>query len=197
MKKIVLILILIISFSSCKSSKRSKRKTNSSSQIIIKRSKDYQVKQAVTYSEEKKATPRTAANTSSKKVSSSKADNIIDYAEDFKGVRYKWGGTTKDGMDCSGLIYESFRAYDVVLPRVSRDMAKRGEKITLKNVNKGDLLFFKTGNRRNSINHVGLIVDIADNDIQFIHATSSKGVMTSWLNENYWLKAFYQARRIL
>ena len=76
-------------------------------------------------------------------------------------------------------------------------MAKKGNKIQLKEVLKGDLLFFKTGNRRNSINHVGLIVAIRDNDIKFIHATSGNGVIISGLNETYWLNAFYEARRIL
>ncbi|MCL4112847.1 UNVERIFIED_CONTAM: hypothetical protein GTU68_005532 [Idotea baltica] len=101
-------------------------------------------------------------------------------------------------MDCSGLIFESFREHDIYLPRISRDMAKRGTKLSLKQVRKGDLLFFKTQkNRRNAINHVGLIVAIKNNNIEFIHASSSKGVMTSWLNETYWLKAFVEARRIL
>ena len=177
MKKIVIIFILIISFSSCKSSKRAKNKKTSSTEIITKNKK----KEAV-------------ENT---KTSKSKAENIIDYAKQFEGVRYKWGGTTKAGMDCSGLIYESFRAYNVSLPRISRDMAKRGDKIVLKDVTKGDLLFFKTGNRRNSINHVGLIISIKNKNIEFIHATSSKGVITSWLNETYWHKAFAEARRIL
>lgn len=126
-----------------------------------------------------------------------KAENIINYAKQFKGVRYKWGGTTKKGMDCSGLVYESFRTYDVILPRISRDMAKRGKKISLKDVTKGDLLFFKTGNRRRSVNHVGLIVSIKNKNIEFIHATTSKGVITSWLNEDYWHKAFVEARRVL
>jgi len=76
-------------------------------------------------------------------------------------------------------------------------MAKKGTKIQLKKALKGDLLFFKTGNRRNSINHVGLIVDIIDDDINFIHATTGKGVIISVLNETYWLKAFHEARRIL
>jgi cell wall-associated NlpC family hydrolase len=191
MKKIIFILVLFISFSSCKSSKRSKRSSNSSSKIITKKSQEYEKGRVVISSEEKNYTPRT---TNSRRT---KADNIIEYAESFEGVRYKWGGTTKAGMDCSGLIYESFRAYDVNLPRISRDMAKRGDKINLKDVHKGDLLFFKTGNRRNAINHVGLIVSIENNDIEFIHATSSKGVMTSWINETYWHKAFYEARRIL
>ncbi|MDO7137929.1 C40 family peptidase [Algibacter lectus] len=191
MKKIIFILALFISFSSCKSSKRSKRSSNSSSKIITKKSDANENDRVVISSEEKKYTSR---NANSRRT---KADNIIEYAESFEGVRYKWGGTTKAGMDCSGLIYESFRAYDVNLPRISRDMAKRGDKINLKDVHKGDLLFFKTGNRRNAINHVGLIVSIENNDIEFIHATSSKGVMTSWINETYWHKAFYEARRVL
>jgi len=149
----------------------------------------------ISASEEKKRPQKVTRKTSS--APKSQAESIIDYAEDFIGVRYKWGGTTKSGMDCSGLIYESFRAHDINLPRISRDMAKRGQKITLKNVHKGDLLFFKTGNRRNSINHVGLIVSIKNKNIEFIHATSSKGVTTSWINESYWSKAFYQARRII
>jgi len=174
MKKIILILFLTISFSNCKSSKQSKERNTSSTKIITK----------------KRNTKRVS--------NSSKSSYIIDYAKQFEGVRYKWGGTTKLGMDCSGLIYESFKSANISLPRISRDMAKKGNKIKLKEVHKGDLLFFKTGkNRRNAINHVGLIVDIRNNDIKFIHATSSKGVIISGLNEGYWLKAFYEARRIL
>ncbi|MDC1379526.1 C40 family peptidase [Algibacter sp.] len=177
MKKILLILLLIISFSSCKSSKRTKERTTSSTKIVTKKNRK-----------------TVSSITSSNK---SKADYIIDYAKQFEGIRYKWGGTTKSGMDCSGLVFESFKSYHILLPRISRDMAKKGTKIQLKKALKGDLLFFKTGNRRNSINHVGLIVDIIDNDINFIHATTGKGVIISGLNETYWLKAFHEARRIL
>lgn len=172
MKRLLVILILILSFNSCKSSKQAKKKKENPTKIITKKSEE-----------------KTPIKT--------QAEYIIDYAKKFEGVRYKWGGTTESGMDCSGLVFESFRANDIVLPRISRDMAKKGDKIQLKKVLKGDLLFFKTGNRRNTINHVGLIVDIRDNDIKFIHATSSKGVIISGLNETYWLKAFYEARRVL
>ncbi|XMO87347.1 C40 family peptidase [Algibacter sp. AS12] len=185
MKNTLLILLLIISFSSCKSSNRVKNKRTSTTKIITKKNKK----------ESNTTTYKKPSNTASRNIS--KADYIVDYAKQFKGVRYKWGGTTKSGMDCSGLIYESFNSYDITLPRISRDMAKKGFKIALKKVTKGDLLFFKTGNRRNSINHVGLIVDIRDNDIKFIHATTSKGVIISGLNESYWLKAFHEARRVL
>ncbi|WP_298499506.1 C40 family peptidase [uncultured Algibacter sp.] len=176
MYRILIILVLIISFSSCKSSKRVKNKNTSSTRITTKKRKSESTNTPTNYT---------------------KADYIIDYAKQFKGVRYKWGGTTKYGMDCSGLVYESFKSNNVSLPRISRDMAKKGHKIQLKKVIKGDLLFFKTGNRRNSINHVGLIIDIKNNDIKFIHATTSKGVIISGLNEAYWLKAFHEARRIL
>ena len=172
---------MIISFSSCKSSKRLKERKASSTKIITKKNK------------------RENNNTVSSETASnkSKAVYIINYAKQFKGTRYKWGGTSKSGMDCSGLVYESFKSSNISLPRISRDMAKKGNKIKLKEALKGDLLFFKTGNRRNSINHVGLIVDIRNNDIKFIHATTSNGVIISGLNETYWLKAFYEARRIL
>tara|TARA_R110002049_G_scaffold38981_7_gene120480 strand:- start:1278 stop:1835 length:558 start_codon:yes stop_codon:yes gene_type:complete len=185
MKQIVLILILIANFSSCKSSKQAKNKKTNAAKIIIKKS-DIVNKESETKNVHSEINNIPTVS-----------ENIINYAKQFEGVRYKWGGTSKSGMDCSGLIFESFRAYDVLLPRISRDMAKRGKEISLKNVIKGDLLFFKTGNRRNSINHVGLIIAIKNNNIEFIHATSSKGVTTSWLNETYWLKSFFEARRIL
>lgn len=188
MKNLVFIIIFIISFSSCKSSKVVKDKnTSTSRQENVQNDTDNTLENHVAESE-------TLDNSETSK---SIAENIIDYAIQFEGVRYKWGGTTDKGMDCSGLVYESFRAYDITLPRISRDMAKKGEKIVLKDVLRGDLLFFKTGNRRNAINHVGLIVDIRDNDIKFIHATTNNGVIISGLNETYWLKAFFEARRIL
>ncbi|WP_406972465.1 C40 family peptidase [Flavisericum labens] len=178
-------LILLIGFGSCKSSKRARP----SKVIITKKDTNastVSIKEETNSAETQKRTSKDAP-----------ADYIINYAKQFEGVRYKWGGTTKSGMDCSGLVYESFKSYDIILPRTSKDMAKRGKKIALKRVLNGDLLFFKTGNRRNSINHVGLIVAIRNNDIEFIHATSSKGVIISNLNTPYWLSAFHEARRVL
>jgi probable lipoprotein NlpC len=92
-----------------------------------------------------------------------KIDKIISNALKYKGVPYKFGGTTKRGMDCSGLVYVSCLQENTPLPRVSRDMAKRGKKVSLKNAKKGDLLFFKTSKRRNRINHVGLIISVKKN----------------------------------
>lgn len=189
MSRITLLMLLIVGFSSCKSSKRTTSSSVGSTKIITKKSTN---EPTVFNTGTQNSVEATAPE-----ITYSTADHIIDYAKQFEGVRYKWGGTTEAGMDCSGLVYESFKTYDIILPRASKDMAKRGEKVALKDVLHGDLLFFKTGNRRNSINHVGLIVAIRNNDIEFIHSTSSKGVIISRLNESYWLNAFHEARRVL
>lgn len=124
-------------------------------------------------------------------------DKIINYAKTFQGVKYRFGGTNYSGIDCSGLVFETFRAHEIYLPRISRDIAKQGDKIKLKDTKKGDLLFFKTGNRRNSINHVGIVTEIKDNNIYFIHSTTSRGVIISSLNEDYWLRTFSEVRSFL
>ena len=132
-----------------------------------------------------------------KKKPISKVDRIVANALVYKGVRYRFGGTTKSGMDCSGIVFVAFGDENIHLPRVSRDMAKKGRKISLSKVEKGDLLFFRTSNRRRSINHVGLVVSHKKGEIRFIHATSSRGVIVSSLSEKYWKKAFVKATKIL
>lgn len=179
MKIKFLLVVLLIGLCSCKSTKRP--------QVVTKKAKT-----------EKRDTRVNSDRTTVVKAPKSLPSQIASYSKQFLGTRYQWGGTTNKGMDCSGLIYESFKAHDVYLPRISRDMAKKGKKIKLKETLKGDLLFFKTGkNRRNAINHVGLVVEIKNNAIYFIHASSSKGVIISSLNENYWKSAFTEVRRVL
>ena len=125
------------------------------------------------------------------------ADHVISTAMTFSGTRYKYGGTTKKGMDCSGLLYVAFGEHDVQLPRVSHHMAEEGKKIKVKNVVKGDLLFFKTKKRARRINHVGMVVAVEGDEIKFIHASSSRGVIVSSLREGYWNHAFVKATRVL
>lgn len=126
-----------------------------------------------------------------------KAEEIIETALEYSGVRYKYGGITKKGMDCSGLLYVSFTAHDIAIPRVSHQIFDQADPIKMKEVTKGDLLFFKTNRRGKRINHVGLVVDIQDDEIKFIHSTSSRGVIVSSLKEGYWNSAFVKAARIL
>jgi cell wall-associated NlpC family hydrolase len=138
---------------------------------------------------------RTVVNSTKK--TSSKADKIVRNALKYKGVKYKFGGTTRRGMDCSGVVYVAFGQESFKLPRVSRDMAKRGKKISLNKTQKGDLLFFQTNKSRRRINHVGLVVSNIKGQIRFIHATTSKGVIVSNLSQKYWKKAFVKATKVL
>ncbi len=179
MRTILSVLVFILCLSSCKSSKRThyKSRTSTNKHSVI---------------DNHSTIPNKTLETRQYK-----AEQIIDFAKNFEGVKYKWGGTTRAGMDCSGLVFESFKAHDILLPRVSRDMAKRGKKISLKQVTKGDLLFFITSKGRHNINHVGLVVSTNNNSIEFIHVTTKLGVIISNLNESYWSKTFKEARKIL
>ncbi len=122
---------------------------------------------------------------------------ITSYALDFKGTKYKFGGTTSNGMDCSGLVYTSFLKEDIPLPRTSRAMSLEGERLSLEDVNIGDLLFFETNKNKKVVNHVGLVVEIQPGQILFIHSTTSLGVIISSLSENYWFEHFVMARRVI
>lgn len=168
MKNSFIIFLLAVFITSCGSSKRA---TNTG---VIGKEK-----------------PRTS------KVTKNKADRIVRHAIAFEGTKYKYGGTTRKGMDCSGLVYVSFNSEAIALPRVSREMATRGKKISLSQTSKGDLVFFQTNKNRRVINHVGLVVRNDRGDIQFIHSTSSRGVIVSSLSEKYWKNAFVEVRRII
>tara|TARA_R110002124_G_scaffold99337_1_gene245338 strand:- start:73228 stop:73788 length:561 start_codon:yes stop_codon:yes gene_type:complete len=126
-----------------------------------------------------------------------KLENIVDYAKTFEGTKYKYGGTTSKGMDCSGLVYTAFNKEKIALPRISRDMAKRGKRISISDATEGDLVFFQTNKNRKVINHVGLVVESRRGEILFIHSTTSRGVIVSSLEENYWKSAFIEARRVI
>ena len=132
-----------------------------------------------------------------KQIKFSKANGVINTALTYSGTKYKYGGTTKKGMDCSGLLYVSFGKHKVQLPRASYQMAEEGKKVNIKNVEKGDLLFFKTSKRKRKINHVGMVVSTKNDEIKFIHASSSRGVTVSSLRNGFWGSAFVKATRVL
>ncbi len=132
-----------------------------------------------------------------KKQGRSIANQLVSNALKYKGVRYKFGGVTYKGMDCSGVVYVAYNSVNITLPRVSRDMANKGREISLSKAKKGDLLFFKIGNNKRNINHVGLVISNKKGKIRFIHATTSKGVIISYLSEKYWKKALVKVNRVL
>jgi cell wall-associated NlpC family hydrolase len=124
------------------------------------------------------------------------ADEIVNLAKENIGIKYRSGGTSATGMDCSGMVYATFKKKDITLPRSSGDLARHGYKISKGEARPGDLIFFKT-NGRSVINHVGIVTEITDNDIKFVHASVHRGVIISSLSEAYYTKAFVQINRVI
>lgn len=123
-------------------------------------------------------------------------EQLINSASDNLGVNYRAGGTTSDGFDCSGLMYSTFKKFDITLPRSSHEMAEIGIQIEPEKAKKGDLIFFiNRGQRR--INHVGMIIDVNGEDIKFIHSSTQSGVVVSSLKESYYERTFKQINRII
>lgn len=121
---------------------------------------------------------------------------IINSASDNLGVNYRAGGTTSSGFDCSGLMYSTFKKFDITLPRSSYEMAALGKQVDLVYAKKGDLIFFATRGQKR-INHVGMIVEVAGDNIKFIHSSTQSGVIISSLKESYYERTFKQINRVI
>ena len=143
-----------------------------------------------------KSTSSAVTKTESKRENKYIVTNLIETATDNIGVRYKAGGTTKNGFDCSGLVFTTFESQNIKLPRSSYDQAKIGKIIKFDDAKKGDLIFFKT-NKSSQINHVGLITEANSSEIKFVHSSTSKGVIISSTKEAYYKNSFAQVNRIV
>lgn len=105
------------------------------------------------------------------------------------GTRYKLGGSTKNGADCSGFVMQIYKEkLQISLPHNAAAMFKMGQSISVKQLQEGDLVFF--GNAW-GINHVGIYLS----NSRFIHASSSKGVIITPMNDSYWKPKYKGARR--
>lgn len=132
---------------------------------------------------------------SAKKLRKQQSENVVAQAKQFLGTPYAYGGTSRSGMDCSGLVMQSFpKQYN--LPRTAKAMSKEGKRTKMRKLKPGDLVFFKTGRGR-KITHVGIVVSNNKDYPEFIHSSTSQGVIISSLGEAYWRKNFRKARRII
>ncbi|ANI61677.1 peptidase P60 [Pseudomonas sp. GR 6-02] len=125
------------------------------------------------------------------------ADSILERGMSLIGTRYRFGGTSEAGFDCSGFIGYLFREEaGMNLPRSTREMINVDAPLVARSALKpGDLLFFATNGRRGRVSHAGIYVG----DNQFIHSSSRKsgGVRVDSLGDSYWSKTFIEAKRAL
>ncbi|MBC6367713.1 hypothetical protein DDT91_13010 [Algoriphagus sp. AK58] len=127
----------------------------------------------------------------------SPAFTVIQTAKSYRGTPYRYGGTTRSGIDCSALVYHSFYSVGISLPRRSEDQSKLGEKVPLAQVKPGDVLFFATGRKKSEVTHSGIVTEVEKGNVRFIHSSTSLGVTEDYLDNDYWSKAFLFAKRIL
>ncbi|MGC4021319.1 MAG: C40 family peptidase [Cyclobacteriaceae bacterium] len=117
--------------------------------------------------------------------------SVIKAARSYTGTPYKWGGTTRAGIDCSALTGHAYEAIHVNLPRTADKQALQGEKIKMEELKPGDLLLFATGKKKKQITHVGMVTEVKGKEnVKFIHASTSLGVVETNLYAEYYLKRF-------
>ena len=134
---------------------------------------------------------------SKKKIASEPFKQVISTARSYTGTPYRYGGTTRSGIDCSALVYHSFYSVGINMPRTSTDQSQQGKSIKRSEIKPGDVVFFATGKKRKQVSHSGIVTETSKNDVRFIHSSTSLGVSEDYLSNPYWAKAFLFARRVL
>jgi cell wall-associated NlpC family hydrolase len=118
------------------------------------------------------------------------SNNLLSFYKDWEGTKYRLGGTSKKGIDCSSFVQLAMKnSSNVTLPRSTKEQINIGKTISKNELQMGDLVFFKTGRT----NHVGIYIE----DGKFMHASTKIGVTISELDNTYFKKNYWKAQRII
>lgn len=172
-------------------------------EVVVASRRERKAKRASSYVA-KKSTPRrssskraqfTQESTYAMEVSGGgdSQDRILNKAQSMRGVRYRWGASSRSATDCSGFTSQVFRSNGYRIPRTSAEQSRAGAKVDRSSLRPGDLVFFKT-RRGTRVSHVGIYTGNG----KFIHASSGGGkVQVNSLSDGYYNKRFVTARRVV
>lgn len=117
-------------------------------------------------------------------------DKLLQQFAAWEGTRYRVGGLSRKGIDCSGFVYLTYQELlGINLPRSADEQATLGKQVETEELRTGDLVFFKTGRRGR---HVGIYLDSG----RFMHASTTKGVTISSMSDRYWSRKYWKATRL-
>ncbi|WP_375445204.1 C40 family peptidase [uncultured Fibrella sp.] len=125
------------------------------------------------------------------------AREVISQARTYTGTPYRSGGNTYEGIDCSGLICSAFSSVGLKMPRISWQQSEVGYEVEVSDIKPGDLIFFVPDHgKAGYVSHAAIVTEVrGENDIRFIHASSSRGVREDNLYSNYFKGRFVKALR--
>lgn len=123
--------------------------------------------------------------------------NVINFAQKHLNIRYRSGGTTPKGFDCSGFTRFCFSKFGISLPHSSAAQGNVGQEINKAEAQPGDLIFFKGHSASGSrIGHVGMITEVIGDKIKFIHSAWNGGIRYDYLHADYYQRRFVGVRRV-
>jgi cell wall-associated NlpC family hydrolase len=124
-------------------------------------------------------------------------DEIVEYAQQHLGARYRSAGKTPGGFDCSGFVYHIMKEFDIRMASSSSTQERQGAKITAKDAMPGDLVFFRRS-KGGRVFHVAMVLENDEGDLTLIHSTSSRGVVIDKLkNSAYWRSKHMTFRNVV
>jgi probable lipoprotein NlpC len=132
-----------------------------------------------------------------KKKRQAQLNTVVVTAKTYIGTPYRFGGNTKSGIDCSGLIHNSYAAAGIKIPRTAKEQSKYGKSKGWNEIRTGDVVTFKFKEKREKWWHSGIVTRVSGDQVKFVHASTSRGVVEDNLMSDYYKKNVKRIRRII